>query len=201
MAGADILPSAGVIRLRIDREQYEDVPIEANTGFPRINMLQEDDTEDQKASKRKACLNKFLEEHGIDPEKWDNYASKHQEETLVEDSAFQDLSSIESLPCLSKEAHDEINDEFRDGQPEEAEPFDPAWIGILQKDRLECSLQEALKLPMRTSFLLEDSASSSEGVPEDIPESFPEGLLEDIPEGYSSAADSEAFTEDTDAAT
>ena len=64
MAGADILLCAGVIRLRIDREQYEDVPIEANTGFPRINMLQEDDPEGQKTVGRKACLSKFLEEHG-----------------------------------------------------------------------------------------------------------------------------------------
>ena len=63
MAGADILLSAGVIWLRIDREQYEDVPIEANTGFPRINMLQEDG----KTLVRKACLTQFLEEHGIDP--------------------------------------------------------------------------------------------------------------------------------------
>ena len=79
MAGADILLSAGVIRLRIDREQYEDVPIEANTGLPRINMLQEDGAENQKAFGRKACLTQFLEKHGIDLKQWDNYASKHRQ--------------------------------------------------------------------------------------------------------------------------
>ncbi len=72
MAGADILLSAEVIRLRINREQYEDMPIEANTGLPRINMLQEDGAEDQKAFGRKACLTQFLENHGIDPKQWDD---------------------------------------------------------------------------------------------------------------------------------
>ena len=56
MAVADILLSAGVIWLSIDQEQYEDVPAEANAGFPHINTLQKNDTEDQKPSGRKACL-------------------------------------------------------------------------------------------------------------------------------------------------
>ena len=166
MAGADILLSAGVIRLRIDREQYEDVPIEANTGLPRINMLEEDGAEDQKAFGRKACLTQFLEKHGIDPKQWDNYVSKHQqmsEETSPEESAFQDLSSIEILPCLNEEACDESLDGIREDQLEEAKPFDPAWVGILQKDRPECSTQSTLELPMPSSFLLDSPAANSQG--------------------------------------
>ena len=49
MAGADILLSAGIIRLRLDRDQYEDVPIEANTaGSPHVNTLDTSTPEGQK---------------------------------------------------------------------------------------------------------------------------------------------------------
>ena len=40
MASADILLSSGVIRIRLDRELYEDIPIETNNGSRRINMWQ-----------------------------------------------------------------------------------------------------------------------------------------------------------------
>ena len=54
------------------------------------------------------------------------------EETAPEDSAFkmkfQNLSSIESLPCLNEEVYDKSIDEIRDDQPKEAEPFDAAWV-------------------------------------------------------------------------
>ena len=123
MAGADILLSAGIIRLRLDREQDEDVPIEANTGAPRINMLQ-DDPEDRRASAHQQVLNQFLEEEDIKL-KWDNYVADHEDKddkATPEDSAFQDLSSIESLPYLSEEIEDTVGDD----EPEEAKPFDPA---------------------------------------------------------------------------
>ncbi len=168
MAGADILLSSGVIWLRIDREQYEDVPIEANTGFPYINMMQEIGTEEQKVFARKAYLTQFLEKHGIDPKEWDTYASRYQqmpEETSPEDSAFQDLSSIESLPLLDEEADAESLDGIREDQPEEAEPFDQALVSILQKDRPECSIQRVLELPMPSSFLVDSPEASSEEFP------------------------------------
>ena len=50
-----------------------------------------------------------------------------------EDSVFPDLPSIESLPCLSEEVKVGADDEVREEQPEEAAPFDPAWISILQR--------------------------------------------------------------------
>ena len=168
MAGADILLSSGVIWLRIDRQQYEDVPIEANTGFPYINMMQKIGTEEQKVFARKAYLTQFLEKHGIDPKEWDTYASRYQqmpEETSPEDSAFQDLSSIESLPLLDEEADSESLDGIREDQPEEAEPFDQALVSILQKDRPECSIQRVLELPMPSSFLVDGPEASSEEFP------------------------------------
>ena len=157
------------------------MPIENKAGFPRINMLQEIGTEDQKAFARKACLTQFLEKHGINPKQWDKYASKYgqmPEETSPEDSAFQDLSSIESLPCLDEEADAESLDGIREEQPEEAEPFDQAWISVLQKDRPECSIQKVLESPMPSSFLLDSPAASSEGFPEDPHGGFPEDLLD-----------------------
>ena len=39
MASADILLSSNLIRLRLGREVWEELPIQANTGAPRINML------------------------------------------------------------------------------------------------------------------------------------------------------------------
>ena len=188
MAGADILLSAEIIRLRLDREQYEDVPIEANTGAPRINMLQ-DDPGDRRAYEHQHVLTQFLEEQGIDPEKWDKYVAGHEDgedKTAPEDSAFQDLSSIESLPYLSEEIEDTVGDD----EPEEAEPFDPAWIGILQKDQLADlppdDTQKILKLPMPSSFLLEDSTAGSETASEDLEES------------YRAAEDSDLCEEDSD---
>lgn len=92
--------------------------------------------------------------------------------TTPEDSASQDLSSIESLPSLSEE----IEDTGGNDEPEEAEPFDPAWIGIFQKDQVADlppdDIQKVLKLPMPSSFLLEDSTSGSETAPEDLEESY-----------------------------
>lgn len=58
-------------------------------------------------------------------------------------------------PCLDEEADAESLDGIREEQPEEAEPFDQAWISILQKDRPECSIQKVLDLPMPSSFLLD----------------------------------------------
>ena len=40
MASADILLSNSIIWLRTGQESYEDIPIQANTGAPRINTLQ-----------------------------------------------------------------------------------------------------------------------------------------------------------------
>ena len=197
MAGADILLSAGVIRLRIDREQYEDVPIEANTGLPRINMLQEDKTKAREALESTACLTRFLEEHGVDPLEWDDYASRHQEkseEAATANSTFQGLSSIESLPDLDEDAPDEVSaeadDEIEDAQPAGTEPFDTAWVDIMQRSEPEYSIQKALELPLPSSLLPDGSASSLEEAPEEFPE--------DPPDGCSSADDSDAVTEEPD---
>ena len=48
------------------------------------------------------------------------------EETSPEDSAFQDLSSVESLPLLDEEDDAESINGIREEQPKEAEPFDQA---------------------------------------------------------------------------
>lgn len=40
MAYADILLSNGIIRLRTGRDTHEDIPIETNSGVPRVHMLQ-----------------------------------------------------------------------------------------------------------------------------------------------------------------
>ena len=166
------------------------MPIENTTGFPRINMLQEDGTEDQKVFVHKACLTQFLEKDGICPKQWDNYplkCSRCQKRSLLH-SLFQDFPNIESLPCLNEEACAESLDGIREDQPEEAEPFDQVWVGILQKDRPECSIQKVLELPMPSSFLLDSPAASSEGFPEDSPGGFPEDLLD----YYNSEEDSDA---------
>ncbi len=128
------------------------------------------------------------------------YASKHQqmsEETSPEDSVFYDLSSIERLPCLNEEASDESLDGIREDQPEEAKSFDPAWVGMLQKDRPEYSIQKVLELPMPSSFLSNTPAASSKGFPEDSPGGFSVDLLD----SYDSEEESDALTEDSDALT
>ena len=39
MTSADILLSSNLIRLRLGRDVWEEIPIQANTGAPRINMF------------------------------------------------------------------------------------------------------------------------------------------------------------------
>lgn len=80
MAGADILLSAGIIRLSLDRDQYEDVPIEANTaGLPHVNTLDTSAPEGQKTKdlvEDEQYLAQFLADYGIDPRVWDNYVAR-----------------------------------------------------------------------------------------------------------------------------